>query len=152
MISSVSLNGHSYSAHDPNATYSIQTMDDSTVYNLADTQALLARNLLLKKGISEENILAISGQKPGISKTLTTAKNTITAIDSIINTSNYSINIVSVPPHTRRTYTAFCQYHPKDSIGIIAVPVSYIKDYQVNRLKNIHELLGILFIKFHSGS
>lgn len=152
LISSVSLNDQYYPALNTNATYTIQTMDDSTVFNLAGTEALLARNLLFRKGIPEKYLIAISGRKQGISKTLSTAKNTIEAIDSIQKTNEYSINIVSVPPHTRRTYTAYCKYHPKDSIGIVAVPVSYIKDYQVNRLRNIRELLGILFIKLHPST
>lgn len=151
-ISSICLNGHKYPALDTNATYSINTIDDSTVYYLAGTQALLSRNQLLRKGLPNKSVLAINCQRPGLSKTLNSAKTTIKAIDSIINTKEYCVNIISIPPHTRRTYSAFCKFHAKDSIGIIAAPVSYIKDYQVNRLKNIRELMGILFIIIHPGS
>jgi hypothetical protein len=152
IVTSVRINNHFYSAYDSNATYTIQTSDDSTVFNLAGTQALLARNLLLRRGIPEKYVIAISGQKPGISKTLSTAGYTKNAIDSILGTGDYNLNIISIPPHTRRTHAAFNKYHPKESVGIIAVPDSYIKDLQVNRFENIRELLGILFIKLHPGT
>ena len=149
LVYSVSINEIQYPALDTLASYSIQTMDDSTIFNLAGTQALLTRNHLLRRGISKNKIIAINYRKDGISRTLSTARHTIAAIDSILTTTNYTANIVSVPPHTRRTYTAFCKFHPKIKLGITPVPKAYIKDPQVKRLKNIHELLGILFIKLH---
>lgn len=152
IVSSVRVNDHFYSAYDTNATYIIQTTDDSTVFNLGGTQALLARNLLLRRGIPEKCVIAVSGEKPGISKTLSSANQTKSAIDSILDTGEYNLNIISIPPHIRRTYAAFCKYHPKESVGIVAVPDSYIKDIQVNRLKNLYELLGILFVKLYPGT
>lgn len=151
-ICSLKINNEFYSVLDTNASYSIRTMDDSSVFNLAGTQALLARNLILQKGLPKERVIAVSGTNPGISKTLSTARNTIYAIDSMFGFSDQKINIVSIPPHLRRTYISYCKYYPKESTGIIAVPKSYRMNHQISRVKNLRELSGILFIKLYPGS
>jgi hypothetical protein len=152
LVHDLILNGRSFPVLDTMAMYSIHTADDSSVFKLAGTQAELARNLLIGKGIPGNRVIAISSDRPGISKTLTSAKNTIHALDSMFRDTGYSVNIISIPPHTRRTYAAFCKFHPKDSTGILAIPVSFSKNYGVNRLKNLRELLGLMFIKFQQGS
>ncbi len=146
-VLSIILNGVSYPVLDTNATYFITTYDDSSVFKLGETQAVIARNLLIRKGVAKNDIIAINGNKPGKSKTFTTAENTIRAIDSVCQDANYSINIISTLPHTRRTYLAYCKFHTSDSVGIIAVPSSSIKKYEINRSGNIRELMGILLIK-----
>lgn len=150
-IYSLEINNDFYSALDTNATYSICTLTDSSVFNLAGTQALLARNIILQEGLPKERVIAVSGTKPGISKTLSTAQHTIHAIDSMFSFSEHKINIVSIPPHSRRTYISYCKYYPKESIGIIAVPKSYRRDNQISRIKNLRELSGILLIKLCPG-
>ena len=152
LISKVSLNNRSYFPYNSDAAYQVQTVDDSTIYDLAENQALLSRNLLIRKGIPAQNIIAVSGKKTGFSKTLAAAKNTILAIDSLQQTQSYNFNIVSSPPHTRRTFAAYKKFHSGDTMGIIAIPVSYIKDYQVNRINNLREFLGILFVRIYPFS
>jgi uncharacterized SAM-binding protein YcdF (DUF218 family) len=81
-----------------------------------------------------------------MSKTFQTAQNTVRVIDSILGHPPESIEIISQFPHTRRTYLSYKKCLPEmTQIGIVSINEIYPSS--IRYLRNIREILGIIYVK-----
>ena len=116
---------------------------------MAPTKALEARINLLHEEISGSKILSISTLNSNLSRTYSTAKETMHKIDSLFPGQNFRFNIVTRALHSRRTYYAYkknCK--PGDEVGVIVVPPLKPIVWN-NRKRNLKELAGIVFNLLH---
>jgi hypothetical protein len=115
-------------------------------HRLAYTNDVRTKLVLRRNHIPDNKILSISTLQNSESRTAQTAKNTMHNFDSIFNMDTLRINVFSGKMHSRRTYLAYKKYsQKKGQIGIISSNFSP----EINNngwLKNIKELLGILYI------
>ena len=111
--------------------------------------ALRAREELMHAGVPADKILAISTKNYSLSRTYSTAKETISKIDSIFPDQKLTINIVTRAIHSKRTYYAYKKnIGPKDSVGVIIAPPYEPVDLN-NRKRNLKELAGIIYNILH---
>lgn len=123
--------------------------EEQSTLNNFNSNAELARNSLISMGIDSSQIIATSGERVIINRTLTSAL----AFRDWLKTTNISvkgINIISLGAHTRRTWMIYNKIlHKRYEIGIISLP-----DYDYNRsrsyklIKTIREILGIIYYWF----
>ena len=113
------------------------------------SNAGLARNILMSMGIDSTQIIATSGERVKINRTLTSAL----AFGEWIKTTNINIkgiNVISMGTHARRTWMTYNKVlNEKYKIGIISIPDSldnHLREYKV--LKTIRETLGIIYYWF----
>jgi len=73
--------------------------------------------------------------------------NTLRILDTIFNTDTLRINIFSRKPHTLRTYLAYNKF-VKNNLQIGIMPSTcYISLKGKRKLKNLREIVGILYLK-----
>lgn len=123
--------------------------EEQSTLNNFNSNAELARNSLISMGIDSSRIIATSGDRVIINRTLTSAL----AFRDWLKTTNIKvkgINIISLGAHTRRTWMIYNKIlHRRFEIGIISLP-----DYEFNHsrvyklIKTIREILGIIYYWF----
>jgi hypothetical protein len=146
-ISSVEIDSIPFPVNDTINKYVMRSGSKLHTNILGETYAIKAKQALLNIGIPGDKIIDISCFTTSGSRTYQTAQNTIHILDSLLNTDNYKINIVSIAPHTRRTYMAYKRFHPaNNSVGIIAVN-SQKGCITIKRSVLLKELAGIIFVQ-----
>lgn len=151
-ISFVKIGHTLFPVNSSGAKYKVNPGYDHGIFDLYETNAQRARMTLIMYGISPERIIAIDTYHTNHSKTFDTAKETLSRADAILKEKEYIINVVSRHPHTRRTYMAYKRHlGGKGRIGIIATPSFVCKSGKNNRIQNLRELIGILFIAGNPG-
>ena len=148
-ISGIVLDSKFYSVNDTSVIYQTPSKKDSTIHYMGATRALQAKEILKHTGIPSSKIIAISTLKSSISRTYSTAKETMYTIDSLFPGERVSMNIVTGTLHSRRTYYAYRKNIKEgDSVGVIVAPP--VKPLVWNdRKRNIKELTGILYNLLH---
>jgi len=116
------------------------------IINNFSSYAEIARNRLLSMGIDSSKVIAVSGKRVKINRTLTSAL----AFRDWLKTSEIEvkgINIVTLGAHAKRTWMTYNNILNKSyDIGIISLP-----DYKNNHsrknkiLKTLRETLGIIY-------
>jgi hypothetical protein len=119
------------------------------ISNDFNSYAESARNRLLAMGIDSSRIIATSGNKAKINRTLTSAL----AFRDWLKTTKINvdgINIISLGTHARRTWMVYNKVlDEKYILGIISLPDYKNKYSRTNRLlKTIRETLGIIYYWF----
>jgi Ca-dependent carbohydrate-binding module xylan-binding len=116
------------------------------IINNFDSYAQLARRRLLSIGIDSSLVIAISGKRTKINRTLTSAL----AFRDWLKTADIEIkgiNIVTMGTHARRTWMTYNKILKENyGIGIISIPDS--KDTQSKRhkiLKTLRETFGLIY-------
>lgn len=132
-----------------NSVYDILTSGgDLRIVNNIRTGAESARMRLIVAGIDSSLITAVPARKVRINRTLTSAL----AFRDWIETSNIEvkgINIISMGPHSRRTWMTYrkilsAQY----DIGIISVPDNSGQHSRVRRvIRILREAMGIIYYR-----
>lgn len=116
------------------------------IINNYTSNAELARNTLIAMGIDSANVIATSGKKAAINRTLTSAlafrdwlKGTDIKIDGI--------NLITMGTHARRTWMTYNKVlNEKYNIGVISISDSSIKPTKLSRItKTIREAAGIIY-------
>jgi hypothetical protein len=118
--------------------------------NNLTTTAQMARSKLIKMGMDSTRIIAVSADKAGINRTLTSAlefRKWLASRGEDIN----GINIISLGPHGRRTWMTYNKIlNERYRIGIISIP----EDSDMNltgkkkAFKTLRETLGIIYYWF----
>jgi hypothetical protein len=116
-------------------------------YNNYDSNAQRARNLLISMGMDSLKVIATSGEKVKINRTLTSAL-AFHDWESSADINIRGINILTIGTHARRTWMTYNKIlHEKYKIGIISVPSGYLS--RESRIKKtLRETLGILYYWF----
>jgi hypothetical protein len=145
-IASISIDTLKFNVNDTMNYYRIKRQPE-VEHRLAKTNDVMAKYVLMRYGIPEDKIISINTFIDSESRTAQTAKNTLKVLDSMFNTDTLRINILSRKFHSKRTYLAYRKYFKnKDNIGIITS--HYLPDEtEKGMLKNLKELMGILYIK-----
>lgn len=148
IVTSIVVNNSLYTVNDTNVIYRVPFRNDSIIYRSADSRATEASYVLQGFGISKAKIKAICTKNIKYSKTLSTARNTMQKIDSVFGPdNNLRINLISVPPHSRRTYISYKKIAPHYDIGIISINNQTEINKKNYRLRNLRELYGIILLK-----
>jgi hypothetical protein len=116
------------------------------VINNYASNAELTRNRLLAMGLDSSKIIATSGERSRINRTLTS----VLAFRDWIKTTKIDIkgiNIISMGTHSRRTWMTYNKIlKEKYNIGIISVPEPINRYTRENKFfKTIRETLGIIY-------
>ena len=133
-----------------NTAYDIGALDrNRRIINNFNSNAELARNKLLSMGIDSSQIIATSGKRVRINRTLTSAL----AFRDWLKTTNIDIkgiNIISMGTHARRTWMTYNKIlNEKYVIGIISLPDYDYNHSRINRfLETIRQTLGIIYYWF----
>jgi hypothetical protein len=133
-----------------NSEYTVSRLDrkERTINNF-NSNAELARNKLLSMGLDSTHIIATSGDRVKINRTLTSAL----AFRDWLKTTKIAvkgINIISVGTHARRTWMTYNKIlNEKYEIGIISIP-DYINSHSRENkvLKTLRETSGIIYYWF----
>jgi len=133
-----------------NSEYTISRLDrkERTINNF-NSNAELARNKLLSMGLDSTHIVATSGDRVKINRTLTSA----VAFRDWLKTTKIAvkgINIISVGTHARRTWMTYNKIlNEKYEIGIISIPDYLNSHSRENKvLKTLRETSGIIYYWF----
>ncbi len=115
--------------------------------NNITTTAQYARTKLIRLGMDSTMITAVSAERAGINRTLTSAlafRNWLVNRDNELN----GINIISLGTHGRRTWMTYNKILDEQyRIGIISIPEENNMYLSPNRkaIKTLRELLGIIY-------
>ena len=119
------------------------------ISNNYDSNAQYVRNILISLGMDSSKVIATSGQKVKLNRTLTSAL----AFNDWLKTTQIDIkgiNIITVGTHARRTWMTYNRIlDEKFMIGIISIP-----DHSGNQsreskiMKTVRETMGILYYWF----
>jgi hypothetical protein len=132
-----------------NSEYDLGELDGKMrIDNDYSSYAELARNRLLSLGIDSSLVLAVSGNRVRINRTLTSAL----AFRDWLETSKYEIkgiNIVTLGAHAKRTFMTYNNIlDNKYKIGIISLPDYKNTHSRKNKvLKTLREILGIVYYR-----
>jgi hypothetical protein len=130
-----------------NSVYDLLKLDGKQrIVNDYDSNAELARKWLVSMGIDPSRVIATSGERVIMNRTLTSAL----ALRDWLKTSNINItgiNILSVGIHARRTWMTYNKIlKEKYVIGIISLPDQNYSRSRIKRiLKTVRETLGIIY-------
>jgi hypothetical protein len=118
--------------------------------NNLTTTAQMARSKLIRIGIDSTRIIAVSAEKEGINRTLTSALEFRKWINSQGKDIN-GINIISLGPHARRTWMTYNKIlNERYRIGIISIPEN--SDLNLTgakkAFKTLRETVGIVYYWF----
>lgn len=148
-ISGITVNSKFYSVNDTSVIYRIRSSRDSSVHYMGLTKAIQAKEILKHLGVPTSKIIAISTLKSSLSRTYSTAKETMFKIDSIFPDQRISFNIVTGVLHSRRTYYAYKKNIKEgDSVGVIVAPPVEPLVWS-DRKRNLKELTGIIYNLLH---
>jgi hypothetical protein len=148
LVSSVILEDKVFGVNDTNVFYKVLTIDDSTIYRSAPCGSTIVKNVLIEKGIDPHRIIDICSSRINLSRTASAASNTIMKLDSAFaDKPDFTFNIMSVAPHSRRTFVAFKKAAPERKIGIISISENSENDQKVNRSRNLREFSGIIILE-----
>jgi len=118
--------------------------------NNLTTTAQMARSKLIRMGMDSTRIIAVSADKAGINRTLTSAlefRKWLFAKGKDIN----GINIISLGPHARRTWMTYNKIlDGRYRIGIISLPEDSDMNLTGNKkaFQTLRETLGIVYYWF----
>jgi hypothetical protein len=132
-----------------NSEYDLGELDGKMrIANDYASYAELARNRLLSLGIDSSLVMAVSGNRVRINRTLTSAL----AFRDWLRTSNYEvtgINVVTLGAHAKRTFMTYNNILDKKyKIGIISLPDYKNTHSRKNRVLNtLREMLGIIYYR-----
>jgi hypothetical protein len=118
--------------------------------NNLTTTAQMARSKLIRMGMDSTRVIAVSANKAGINRTLTSAlefRKWLSSTGKDIN----GINIISLGPHGRRTWMTYNKIlNERYRIGIISIPED--SDMKLTgkkkAFKTLRETLGIVYYWF----
>jgi len=133
-----------------NTAYDIGALDRKRrIINNFNSNAELARNRLLSMGIDSSQIIATSGKRVRINRTLASAL----AFRDWLKTTNIDIkgiNIISLGTHARRTWMTYNKVlNEKYKIGIISIPEPINRHSKENKVfETLRETLGIIYYWF----
>lgn len=145
-VSTVSVDKRTISVNDT-LNYYTTIVNKNWKNYLAKNHAIRIKKVLKQYGLPDDKVIAISTPSYNESRTAETAKNTIRVLDSLFKSDTLRINIFSRYPHTRRTYNAYKKYaENKMQIGILSSS-EHISRKEKGRMRNMKELVGILFLK-----
>ena len=118
--------------------------------NNLTTTAQMARAKLIRMGMDSTRIIAVSADKAGINRTLTSAlefRKWLSGQGKEIN----GINIISLGPHARRTWMTYNKIlNERYRIGIISIPEDSDMELTGKKkvFKTLRETLGIVYYWF----
>jgi hypothetical protein len=149
-VKGITIDNHIIIPYQKNSVYEITEPDvNRRIFNDYSSSAQLARRRLISLGLDSSLVVAITGKKVKLNRTLSGAL----AFREWLRTSNIDvtgINIISVGSHSRRTWMTYTKVMKKSfNIGIISVPddrASKSRKYEV--MKKIREILGIVYYWF----
>lgn len=149
-VKDIIFDNKTHISYQNNSEYDIGALDDKRrINNNFTSHAELARNYLLSLGLDSSNLLAISGKRVRIDRTLSS----VLAFRDWLKTSNIEIkgiNIVTRGTHARRTLMTYNKIlNEKYNIGIISVPDyedSHSRKHKV--LKTLRETIGLVYYWF----
>ncbi len=146
-VKDIIFNHNTKIVYQNNSEYDIGILDGKRrVINNFNSFAELARNRILSMGIDSSLILAITGNRVKLNRTLTSAL----AFRDWLNTSNIKvegINIVTVGAHAKRTWMTYNKILKGTyQIGIISLP-DYKNNYSKKKkiFKTLRETIGIMY-------
>jgi hypothetical protein len=133
-----------------NSEYAVSKLIRNERYlNNFNSNAEIARNILMAMGIDSSRIIATPGNLVKINRTLTSAL----AFHDWLKTTDIDIKgikIISMGTHARRTWMTYNRVlNEKYKIGIISLP-DYENTYSLKNkvIKTIRETLGIIYYWF----
>jgi len=145
-ISTVTVDSFRFSVNDT-MNYFKSKHDPGGKSFLASNDAIRTKKMLIQYNIPSNKIIPVPTNFDVRSRTAETAMNTLRILDTIFNTDTLRINIFSRKPHTLRTYLAYNKF-VKNNLQIGIMPSTcYISLKGKRKLKNLREIVGILYLK-----
>ena len=128
-----------------NSEYDAGRLDGKRrTYNNYDSNAQRAKNLLISMGMDSVKVIATSGEKVKLNRTLTSAL-AFHDWERSAEINIRGINILTIGTHARRTWMTYNRIlDEKYKIGIISVPSGH-QSRESRIKKTLRETLGILY-------